>query len=162
MSQGGGPRRRSAQDGRATFKLYLIVEDDEMVAVVLRTFLDLAGQAACVASCASDADRFLREWRFDGIIVDVGLPDGDGLDWLEAQVARDPELATDLVVTSGVPLADGNRARVHRLGAVFLEKPFNPEALLELLGLRDRVSARRAGLRVPDVRGVPPPEPQTD
>ncbi len=61
----------------------LIVDDDGALRAMLSEQLAVEGEfVAAEAETAAEADRRLgaREARFDAIILDVGLPDGDGRD----------------------------------------------------------------------------------
>ena len=61
------------------------------------------------------------------MLLDLGLPDGDGMDWLAAYRQRDPQGAV-LVMTARDRVAD--RVKGLRLGADdYLVKPYAPEEL---------------------------------
>jgi len=57
----------------------LVVEDDSLVASGIKQGLVNAGYAVDVAGCAEDAANCLRTESFDLAVVDIGLPDIDGL-----------------------------------------------------------------------------------
>ena len=57
----------------------LIVEDDQQLAEVLAQGLRTEGYAVDHAATVEDAWWFASEVPFDGLIVDIGLPDGDGI-----------------------------------------------------------------------------------
>lgn len=78
----------AAMHGHGDAMRILHVEDDpDIAAVVTLAF----GQEATVAGAASlaEARRRLCGEPFDLVILDVGLPDGSGLDLLEAMAERD-------------------------------------------------------------------------
>jgi DNA-binding response OmpR family regulator len=104
----------------------LIVEDEDVLRQVMARFL--AGRGLVVAAVASlgEAREALAAGPFDALVLDVGLPDGDGLDLLErAGAAR-------ALVVSAAP----DPARYARRGVVHhLPKP------LDLRRVLDRVSA---------------------
>jgi DNA-binding response OmpR family regulator len=60
----------------------LIVEDERKLALVLRQGLSEAGYGVGVAASCSAARDALSETSFDAIVLDLGLPDGDGLELL--------------------------------------------------------------------------------
>ena len=76
------------------------------------------------------------------MLLDLGLPDGDGMAWLAAWRARDPQGAV-LVVTARDRVAD--RVKGLRLGADdYVVKPFDPEELdarIDVLVRRANVAA---------------------
>jgi DNA-binding response OmpR family regulator len=60
----------------------LVVEDQRKLGTLLKQGLSEAGYVVgCAASCATARDA-LCETSYDAIVLDLGLPDGDGLDLL--------------------------------------------------------------------------------
>ncbi len=57
----------------------LVVEDDSLVANGIKQGLTNAGYTVDVAKTAASAERYLLGENFDLAIVDIGLPDTDGL-----------------------------------------------------------------------------------
>lgn len=57
----------------------LVVEDDSLVASGIKQGLSNAGYAVDVARCGESAERHLQGENFDLAVVDIGLPDIDGL-----------------------------------------------------------------------------------
>lgn len=57
----------------------LIVEDNDLVSGALRVLFEQTGRRVSVAATAADALRKARGDRPDLMLVDVTLPDGDGL-----------------------------------------------------------------------------------
>jgi two-component system OmpR family response regulator len=117
----------------------LLIEDDELLGEGLRDYLRAEGHAVDWARRLAD----LRAWSgdpFDAWLVDWQLPDGSGLDWLQARRAEG-ECTPALMITARDFLAD----RLHGLNAGaddYLVKPFAPE---ELLARLRAVGRRRAG-----------------
>lgn len=135
----------------------LIVEDDPISRSFLHDNLVADGFAVLQAGTAASARRLLSETYVDVAVLDLGLPDGDGLSLLSA-VRRgervparvDPDLP--LLVLSG-RAAETDRLRGFRLGADdYLPKPFSYQelqarirALLARSGRRARGSRTRIG-----------------
>ncbi len=61
----------------------LIVEDDPQIAKVMKINLKLSGHETESVTTISDAWEILRNDHFDLMCLDVGLPDGSGLDLCE-------------------------------------------------------------------------------
>ena len=105
----------------------LLIEDDLPIAreLLLRwRDSDRLAQHACTLA---QADEALAQATFDIVLLDLGLPDGDGMDWLASWRARDPHGAV-LVMTARDRVAD--RVKGLRLGADdYVVKPFDPEEL---------------------------------
>ena len=70
----------------------LLVEDDAMTRARLQDLLVGRSDVRIVATCATvqDAKRWLTEHRADIALVDLGLPDGSGLDVIRFAAARHP------------------------------------------------------------------------
>ena len=61
----------------------LLVEDHQPTLEALRVLLSKAGHTVITAGTLAEARRAASEQRFDGLISDVGLPDGTGFDLME-------------------------------------------------------------------------------
>lgn len=115
----------------------LLVEDDRMIGESLRSALRLEGHAVDWVRDAQAADATLSTERFDVVLLDLGLPCGDGLDVLRALRARQ-DVTPVIVLTA----RDGVGDRVTGLDAGaddYLAKPFE----LDELNARIRAVTRR-------------------
>lgn len=65
----------------------LIVEDNERLAGLIAEGLGRRGFICDIAPDLATAEDSLAGAEFDAIILDLGLPDGDGLVWLQHQRA---------------------------------------------------------------------------
>lgn len=98
----------------------LAVEDSRFACEALRLMCQRAGARLRRADTLSAARAHLATYRPDVVIVDVGLPDGEGTA-LIADIAHDMRRPLVLLATSGDPAAE---APAHRAGADgFLPKP---------------------------------------
>jgi len=101
----------------------LLAEDDEILADGITTVLRQAGYACDHVASGRDADHALDTVAFDLLILDLGLPHGDGLDVLRRLRAR-KQLLPVLIVTARDRLED--RVTGLDLGADdYLTKPFD-------------------------------------
>ena len=100
----------------------LAVEDSRFASEALRLACLRSGARIRRADCLSAARRHLRVYRPSAIIVDVGLPDGCGLD-LVADLARAEPRIGVILATSG----DAGRAQAARAAGAdgFLDKPLD-------------------------------------
>jgi DNA-binding response OmpR family regulator len=104
----------------------LIVEDEIRLRRSIARYFELCGLEVAEAGSVLEAHRQLDAGEFDAFVLDVGLPDGDGLSLLERTQAR-----RSVVVT-----AHPDRARFETCGVVrHLAKP------LDLRELRSAVEA---------------------
>jgi DNA-binding response OmpR family regulator len=92
----------------------LLIEDDPVIAREL--LLRWASQPWVLRHAATlgDADAALADGAFDIVLLDLGLPDGDGLAWLEALRRRETDLPV-LVITARDGVVD--RVKGLRVGA---------------------------------------------
>ncbi|MXO66349.1 sigma-54-dependent transcriptional regulator [Altericroceibacterium endophyticum] len=106
----------------------LIVEDTASLALGYAAQLEEAGHAIEIAADLASARAQLNGAAFDTVLLDLQLPDGDGLDLLESY--REKLSETSFIVVT----ADGSLKRAvtaMRLGAYdFLVKPVAGERLL--------------------------------
>ena len=62
----------------------LIVEDEFSISNFMKTVLEGDGYAVEVATCAAQARTALEKMEFSAMLLDLGLPDADGLELLRA------------------------------------------------------------------------------
>ena len=109
----------------------LVVEDDLDLRQTIVANLESSGLAATHAASAADAVERLRSIAFDGLVVDLRLPDADGMRVLDEALDRYPEIRA-VVLTGFSGVAEAVTAITH--GAVdFLIKPFQLSQLPRVL-----------------------------
>lgn len=120
----------------------LVVEDDPRLAEMLSEYLGQAGFRIVVAPLGATALRQHGEAGYDAIVLDLMLPDMDGLD-----VCRQIRTRTDTPILMLTARGDAiDRIIGLELGADdYLPKPFEPRELLARLRaiLRRRAPAER-------------------
>jgi two-component system, OmpR family, response regulator QseB len=119
----------------------LIVEDNHHLAEVLSDRLGARGFACAEAHTLASAENLLGAGRFDLMVLDLGLPDGDGLQWLQSRREAGP-LPPTLILTARGALED-RLAGLNGGADDYLTKPFEVEELVARL----RVMMRRPGPR---------------
>ncbi|HXA35588.1 MAG TPA: response regulator transcription factor [Steroidobacteraceae bacterium] len=121
----------------------LLVEDDPRLAEMLSEYLGQAGFLTTVAPLGASALERLSSSEYDAIVLDLMLPDMDGLD-----VCREVRGRSDTPVLMLTGRGDAiDRIVGLELGADdYLPKPFQPRELLARLRaiLRRRVRGREA------------------
>ena len=119
----------------------LAIEDDWTVRTVLEHTLTSAGYDVDLVPGISDARRRLTEGRYDLVLLDLNLPDGNGLDLLR-DIRRDLGTGVSVLVLSGLRQEEVV-VRGLELGADdFVTKPFSPP---ELLARVSRCLGQRTG-----------------
>ena len=122
----------------------LLVEDDRMIAESLRSALRMEGHAVDWVRDVPAAQGSLATEQFDIVLLDLGLPGGDGLAVLRSLRARRDD--TPVIVLTA---RDGTGDRVAGLDAGaddYLVKPFDYD---ELTARMRAVQRRRAGRGAP-------------
>ena len=116
----------------------LLVEDERLLRWALGTKLHASGHDVDEAPSLAAADLMLQQKRPDFVILDVNLPDGNGLDFLERQQEKLAE--SNVIVFTGAGRIE-DAVRAIKLGAIdFLSKPVDQTELLRLI---DKATARR-------------------
>lgn len=109
----------------------LIIDDEADVCTFFRRLLTRAGYAVVTASNEPQALRALAEDQFSVALVDLKLPDTDGLTLLELIKARQP--ACEVIIMTGYSTVKTAVAAM-QLGAYeYLEKPFDDISEIEKL-----------------------------
>lgn len=116
----------------------VVVEDNTAYAEDVAEFLREAGYAVRIASCAEALWRSLAERPATIVLLDLGLPDGDGFDAIPKLRQFYPDCGL-LVLTARVSL--DSRIQGLRLGAdAYLTKPIKfPELLANIEAVARRV-----------------------
>ena len=105
----------------------LLVEDEEDIATLVRTYLEREGFTVAWVARGADAYHALEEHEFRLAILDLQLPDADGLDLCRA--IRDVSSLPVVIVTARDEEID--RIVGLELGADdYMTKPFSPRELV--------------------------------
>lgn len=105
----------------------LVVDDERAILDLIEKRLSAEGYRVVTALSLSAASQRLSEERFEIVVIDLGLPDGDGLDLV--QEVRRTSLSGIIVVSGRGELAD--RVVGLEVGADdYIVKPFHQRDLL--------------------------------
>ncbi|GKT23235.1 response regulator transcription factor [Acidovorax sp. SUPP3334] len=131
----------------------LVVEDDAGIADGLRTNLHQRGYAVDVCSSVATAWSALRMERFDAVLLDLGLPDGDGAQLLRrlrhspagtAGAATLPDPAMPVLILTARDQVHQRIAGLDEGADDYLAKPFDVDELEARLRALLRRAAGRA------------------
>lgn len=126
----------------------LIVEDNDRLAKLVAEGLRRRGFSCDIAGCLASADSAMAGAVYDAIVLDLGLPDGDGIDWLAAR-RRHRQVPPAIIQTARGALGD----RVTGLDAGADDYVIKPVEIDELAA-RIRALLRRPGPRTQTVLQV--------
>src|SRR5450432_4839025 len=107
----------------------LIVDDDQALAENVAEIVSMLGVQVTVATDFRSAVALAKERDFDVALIDVRLPDGDGMSLLEPLRARSPFI--QLVLVTGNATLEGAIAAVRGDAFAYVLKPVSPPDLLE-------------------------------
>lgn len=107
----------------------LVVDDDEALAENVAEILGGLDVAATVARDRRTALALARRQQFDVALIDLRLPDGDGMSLLDPLRQRSPFI--QLVLVTGNATLEGAIAAVRGDAFAYVLKPVSPPDLLE-------------------------------
>jgi len=131
--------RRS--DTEAMAARILMIDDDDRLAGMVQDYLGGAGFRVTVAGTAGSGEALLKRESFDALILDLMLPDADGLDFCR-RLRQSSDVPILMLTARGEPM---DRVVGLELGADdYLAKPFEPRELQARL----RAILRRKGTAI--------------
>ncbi len=135
------PEWRDATSDRASAYVFsagakaLICEDDPDIAAILVDMMREASLNAVVVGTAHAAREALAMDTFDVALIDLNLPDADGLE-LIASLRQNPEMQKLPVIVMTARLQEGRPELLHSLQlADWLAKPVDPQRLMNAIHL---------------------------
>jgi len=122
----------------------LVVEDDPAILSLFVAYLEKDGYQVAGAATAASAEAMVKKQEFDLILLDLGLPDEDGL--VVARRIRASSTTPLVFVTQRA--SDADKIAGLELGADdYVTKPFNPRELSarvrNILARTDRSGSRQ-------------------
>jgi two-component system, OmpR family, response regulator len=121
----------------------LVVDDEPAISDLVAMALRYEGWQIRTAATGTEAVRVAREFRPDAVVLDMMLPDLDGLEVMRRARAHDPELAV-LFLTAKDAVED-RVAGLTAGGDDYVTKPFSlEEVVARLRGLMRRAGAMTA------------------
>jgi DNA-binding NtrC family response regulator len=109
----------------------LVVEDEGDLRELIADYLESQGLAVAQANNGEEARSRLEGFAYDGLVVDLRLPDADGMDILNLALDRFPGIRA--VVITGFGGVEEAVTAIKRGATDFLLKPFQLAQLVEVL-----------------------------
>ncbi len=123
----------------------LVVDDDREILDFMQTFLTGEGCEVETLSDPSSAESAVRAKSFHMVVLDLMMPDMDGVQVLERIRKVDDDIA--VVIFTGYPSLE-TAVQSMKLDAIdYLKKPFNPQAFRDVIA---RVMQKKGLLRSPE------------
>ncbi|HEY2173504.1 MAG TPA: response regulator transcription factor [Mycobacteriales bacterium] len=123
----------------------LVVDDDETIATVVRDYLERAGHAAAYVSDGRTALKSIESDPPDLVVLDIMLPELDGLEICRQVRAARPDLP--IIMLTALGEAEDRIAGLEVGADDYVTKPFSPR---ELVLRVDSVLRRSAPVRRPE------------
>ena len=120
----------------------LVVDDDEDICLYLKEFLTREGYRVTTITKPGDALQEIKEGRHQIVLLDVRMPDIDGVDLLRQVRSVDSDVC--VIVMTAYPSVESAVETMKADAFDYLRKPFDPEHLRSVI-LR---AVREKGLMV--------------
>jgi DNA-binding response OmpR family regulator len=124
----------------------LAIEDDPDLGQLLVLNLGNAGLAVDLAASLDDGAALMHVCSYDLILLDLRLPDGDGLDMLRR--LRNVRVETPVIILSAADSVEDRIAGLHGGADDYVVKPFAVEELAARIGAVLRRPGRSLGLHL--------------
>lgn len=109
----------------------LVVDDDPDIALGLQDFLDHDGYQVSVAMTCAEALAQTRQHHYNAILLDLGLPDGDGSSVLITLQQQQPQLP--VIILTAYTSTDRTVGSLTQGAFAYLTKPYNRDELRAVL-----------------------------
>ena len=124
--------KKIGEDDTQTQMKVLLVDDDRPLNRTLAAILRSAGYIVTTAYSGNEAIEASRDTAFEAVILDIKLPDIDGIELLKNIKAVDPIIGT--LMLSGAATLEDAVETLNQGADAFILKPVDPDDLLHKLG----------------------------
>jgi len=118
------------QEGQANGPALLLVEDVETEREHYRQRLSTLGFVVTTCESVHEAREAWAQTRFEVLVIDLNLPDGDGFSLLDALDRMRPLQGTRVVVNTGLDVNQAGLQRLNGYSAVVVRKQGDDTAML--------------------------------
>ena len=128
MSEAAVVTRMKPTENGSSAGSVLIIDDEAAIRESLLTLLEMEGYDVETASSGREGLARIGERAFDLILLDLALPDRNGMDILSELRMQDPQLSVIMITAYGTV---ENAVKAMQSGAAnFIQKPWDNEKLL--------------------------------
>lgn len=110
----------------------LVVDDDPDISLALKDYLHQAQFEVEVADTGNAALKMSLTCHFDAVLLDVGLPDRDGIEILEEMARHKPELPI-ILLTAFTSLNKSTPPDILNKAFAYMTKPYRREEIRQVL-----------------------------
>ncbi len=111
----------------------LVVDDEEDVRNLVKVILEAEGYSVDIASNGEDAQKIMKKKRFDLLLLDVVMPQSDGLE-LCRKIRHDKKLRdTPVIMFSALGKGIRTMLSEDEKADDYLDKPFEKKILVEMV-----------------------------
>jgi response regulator of citrate/malate metabolism len=114
-------------------KNFLIVEDEPDLSAIILNMVEYFGKKGQIAENASKALNSIKHHKFDFFILDLTLPDKNGIQLYNEIIKQNPDCRGKVIFTSGLNISKELQKIIEEDGAMFLAKPFTVDKFESLL-----------------------------
>ena len=115
-------------------KKVLIIEDEENIRSLIKDFLGLyKGIDVILSSLGAEAIEEIQDKEVDLTIIDITLPDVNGMDLFEAMQRRKPDFTEHVIFMSGYEPDAKMLDFFDEIECQFLQKPFHLSEFREVV-----------------------------
>ena len=107
----------------------LLIDDEPEICLLLQAILARQGITSTSANSLAEARENLKLGTFDGVFLDVNLPDGKGYDLIPELKATYPDIRVIAISAMDQERSSAMKAGTH----LFLPKPLNLRTILDSL-----------------------------
>jgi DNA-binding response OmpR family regulator len=109
----------------------LLVDDDKSILRILTRILQKQGYNVHTAETGREAEEMVSSQSYDLALIDVKLPDTDGVDLLQKIQATRPNMIK--IILTGFASMDNGIKALNSGADAYLVKPVEPTELLKVL-----------------------------
>ncbi|MFQ6011541.1 MAG: response regulator [Nitrososphaerales archaeon] len=106
----------------------LIIDDDKEICKTLKTILENNGYKVDVAYTAAEGATKCDKKFYDAVLVDIRLPDAEGVDFISKLSLRNPSMVK--IIITGFPSMLNATEALNKGVEAYVVKPFEPHDLV--------------------------------